>query len=79
MQMRTMLTIRADMRNQVYNLPDWVGKTSYQCDYTSDRDLDQLYCISKIDLHKKFSQIQVSHEDYPRPLSSLCFLSSILP
>ena len=71
--------IRADMRNQEYNLPDWVGKTSYQCDYTSDRDLDQLYRISKIDSHKKFSQIQVSHEDYPRPLSSLCFLSSILP
>jgi len=23
--------IRADMRNQGYNLPDWVGKTSYQC------------------------------------------------
>jgi len=23
--------IRADMRNQGYDMPDWVGKTSYQC------------------------------------------------
>ena len=30
MKLRTMWRIRADMRNQGYNLPDWVGKTSYQ-------------------------------------------------
>jgi len=23
--------IRADMRDQGYDLPDWVGKTSYRC------------------------------------------------
>jgi len=27
-----------DTRNQGYNLPDWVGKTSYWYDYTPDRD-----------------------------------------
>ena len=37
--MRTMWRIRADMRNQGYDLPDWVGKTSYWCYYVLDRDL----------------------------------------
>ena len=27
--MRKMWRIRADMRNQRFELPDWVGKTSY--------------------------------------------------
>jgi len=31
------------LRNQEYNLPDWVGKTSYRCNYTLDRDLYLLY------------------------------------
>jgi len=26
-----------DTRNQGYDLPDWVGKISYQCYYTPDR------------------------------------------
>jgi hypothetical protein len=30
MQMRTMWKIEADMTNQGYDLPDWIGKTSYQ-------------------------------------------------
>jgi len=38
MKMRTMWRIRADMRDQGNNLPDWVGKTSYRCNYTADRD-----------------------------------------
>jgi hypothetical protein len=38
MKMRTMWRIRADMRNQGYNLPDWVGKTLYLYDYRLDRN-----------------------------------------
>ena len=34
--MRMMWRIRANMRNQGYDLPDWVGKTSYWCDYMPD-------------------------------------------
>ena len=30
--------IRADMRHQVYGMPDWVWKTSCQCNYAPDRD-----------------------------------------
>jgi hypothetical protein len=36
--MRTMCRIHADMRNQGYDLPDWVGNTSYQYNYTLDQD-----------------------------------------
>ena len=38
MTMRPMWRIPADMRNQGYDLPDWVGKTLYRCNYTTDRD-----------------------------------------
>jgi hypothetical protein len=31
------------MRNQEYDLPDWVGKTSSRCNYTPDRDSYLLY------------------------------------
>jgi hypothetical protein len=30
--------IRADMTNQGYDLPAWVGKTLYPCNYTLDQD-----------------------------------------
>jgi len=43
MKMRTMWRIRVDMRNQGYDLPDWVGKTSYRGYYTPDRDSYLLY------------------------------------
>ena len=33
-----------DMRNQGYDLPDWVGKTSYRCYYPPDRDSYLPYC-----------------------------------
>jgi len=39
LKMVTIWRIRADMRNQGYNMPGWVGKTSYQCNSTPDRDL----------------------------------------
>jgi len=38
MKIRTMWRTQADMRNQGYDLPDWVGKTSYQCNYMLDQD-----------------------------------------
>jgi len=41
--MRTMWRIRVDRRNQGYDLPDWVGKTLYQCNYAPDRDSYLLY------------------------------------
>jgi len=39
MKMRMNWRIRADMRNLGYDLPDRVGKTSYQCYYMPHRDL----------------------------------------
>jgi len=44
------------MRNQVYDLPAQVGKTSYRYTYTPDRDV---YLQSRgryIDSHTKFSK-----------------------
>jgi hypothetical protein len=38
MKMRMMWRISADMTNPGYDLPDWVGKTSYRCNYMPDRD-----------------------------------------
>jgi len=46
------------MRNQGYDLPDWVGKTSYRCDYTPDRDSYLPYRGWSIDSHPKFSKSQ---------------------
>ena len=76
---RTLWRIRADMRNRRYNLPDWVGKTSYQCNYMPDWDLYPLYLGWSIDSHTKFSSLPVSHDDFPYHLSSLSFSSAILP
>jgi len=77
--MRTMWRKRADMSNQGYDFHDWVGMTSYRCYYTQDRNLYLLYRGWSIDSHTKFSKVPVSHDDFPRTLTSLCFLSSILP
>jgi hypothetical protein len=41
--MRTLWSIRADMRNLGYDLPDWVGNTSYQCTNMPDQELYLLY------------------------------------
>jgi len=38
MKMRMLWWIRSDMRNQRYDLPDWVGKTLYWCNCMPDRD-----------------------------------------
>ena len=46
------------MRNQGYNLPDWVGKTSNRCDYMPDRDPYLPSWGSSIDSHMKFSTSQ---------------------
>ena len=43
MKMRMMWRIRADMRNQQYDLPEWVGKIWYRCNYMPDRDSYLLY------------------------------------
>jgi len=53
--MRTMWRIRANMTKQGYDLPDWVGKASYFCDYTLDRDSYLPYWGWSIDLRTKFS------------------------
>jgi hypothetical protein len=36
MKMGTIWRIRADMRNKGYDLPDWVLKSSYRCNYPPD-------------------------------------------
>jgi len=36
--MSTMWSVQADTRNQGYDLPDCVGKTSFQCHYTTDQN-----------------------------------------
>jgi len=41
--MGTIWRIQADMRNKKYDVPDWVGKTLYRCNYMPDRDLYLLY------------------------------------
>jgi len=79
MKLRTMWRIRADMRNEKYALPDWVGKTAYWCNYMPDRDSDLPYQGWLIDSHTKLSEVPVSHADFPCHLSSLPFLSSTLP
>jgi len=53
--MRTMGRIRADMSNHGYDLPDWVGMTSYRCIYMTDRDSYLLYRGWQIDSHTKLS------------------------
>ena len=56
--MRTTWRIRLDMRNGGYNFPDWVRKTSYQCNYTPDRDFNLSYWGWQIESHTKFSKLQ---------------------
>jgi len=58
MRLGMLWRIRADMRNQGYDLPDWVGKTLYRCIYTADRGSYQLYRGWLIDSHTKFSKSQ---------------------
>ena len=43
MKMETRWRIRADRGNQGYQLPDWVGKSSYRCNYMLDRDSYRAY------------------------------------
>jgi len=56
--MTTMWRIRADMRNQGYDLGDRVWKTSYRGDYWPDRDSYLPYRGWSIDSHTKFSTSQ---------------------
>ena len=37
-----------DMRNQGYDMPDWIGKTSYWYNYTPDWDSYLLYRGGKL-------------------------------
>ena len=67
------------MRNQRYNLLNWVGKNSYVVYYTPDQDSYLPYRGREIDFHKNLSQVPVSNDIFPRLLSSLSFLSSTLP
>jgi hypothetical protein len=55
MKMRIMCRIQADMTNQGYTLPDWIGKTMYWCYYTLDRNLYLPYWVWQIDTDRKFS------------------------
>jgi len=77
--MRTMWRIQANMRNKGYDLPDWVRKTSYWCDYMPNHDSYLPYWGWSIDSHMKVSQVPVCHDDLPHLLTSLSFSSSTLP
>jgi len=55
MKMGAIWRIRADMRNQGYDLPDWVRKTSYRCLFVPDRNVNLPYRGWSIDSHTKFS------------------------
>jgi len=55
MKMRTIWRIGAAMRNQGYDLPDWVEKTSYWCYDPPDRDSYLPFRGWSIDSHMKFS------------------------
>ena len=54
--MRTIWRIRAAMRNQGYDLPDWGEKTSYRCCYPPDWDSYLPYRGWSIDSRTKFSK-----------------------
>ena len=46
------------MRNPGYNIPDWVGKISYQCNQTPDRDSYVLYRDGKLPRTQRSIQSQ---------------------
>jgi hypothetical protein len=71
--------ISADMRNLVYDLPDWVGKTWYRCNYMPHQESYLPFWECYIDLHTKFSKVPVCNDDSPHLLTYLSFLSSTLP
>jgi hypothetical protein len=66
-------------RNQGYNLPDWVGKTSYRCNYTPGWDSYLPYWGCSFLCDPKFSEVSISHDDLSQHISSLSFSSSTLP
>jgi len=78
MKMRTILRIRADLRNQGYDLPDWVYKTSDHCYYPPNGDWYLPYRGWKIDPHTKFSYVPVFLDDFPYlPWSPSFFCSTL--
>jgi len=77
--MGTIWRKRVDMRNQGYQMPNCVKKSTYRCSYLPDREWDLPYWEWSIDLDTKFSYVPVSHNDFPHILASLSFSSSNLP
>ena len=67
------------MRIKGYNVPDWVGKTSYRCYYMPDWDSYLPYQGWSIHLHTNFSEVLVTHNYLIHLVSSLLFSSSTLP
>jgi len=58
----------------------WLGlEDLYQCNYPPDEDSYLQYWGWSIDSHMKFSQVPVSHDDFPHLLWSLSFMCSTLP
>jgi len=79
MERRTMRRVCALMRNQWYDLPDWVEMTSCQWNYTPDQNSSLPYRGWQIDPHTKFSIVPVSDHVLFQLLSSRVFWSSALP
>ena len=79
MQIRMRWTIWADMTNQTYDLPDWLGKTLYQCYDMPDWDIYLLNQRWLVESHMNFSEVPVCNDDFPQQLSCFSFSSSTLP
>jgi hypothetical protein len=67
--MRTIWRIQENIRNQGNGFHDWLGTTLEQCYYTPDQDSYLLYRGWSIAPLMKFSQVPVSHDDFPHRIS----------
>jgi len=71
MRMGTMWRLYADLRNQGYEKPHWIWNTSYRGFYPPDRVSFLPHQELKIEFHLTFSEVPVSHDDFPSALISL--------
>jgi len=67
------------MRNQGYDLPDWDEMTWDECYSSPDRAGYLPYWGWWNDSHTKFSEVPVSHDDFPHLFYSLSFFCSTPP
>jgi len=66
------------MTKKGHDMPYWIQKSTCWCSCPLDLELYLPYLDCQFDLHNKFFQVAVSHNDIPNLLSSLYFSSSQL-